>query len=220
MRERFNSIVLLGPTGSGKTPLGAMCAERGWRGERCVHFDFGDNLRQVVARNEPDAAITATDIVFLRHVLQTGALLDDKDFSLAERILDSFLRREGADARTWVMMNGLPRHLGQAQALVDRLDVRHLLVLKCSPGVVLDRIARNTGGDRTHRTDDDAQAIERKLEIYSQRTQPLVDYYTRAGAEPHVLEVTAEATAGDLWNRFLRNNLTADGDFTEWPRTQ
>ena len=70
------------------------------------------------------------------------------------------------------MMNGLPRHLGQAQALVDRLDVRHVLVLNCSPQVVLDRIARNTGGDRTHRTDDEVRAIERKLEIYSRRTQP------------------------------------------------
>ena len=79
--------MLLGPTGSGKTPLGAMFAERGWRGERCVHFDFGDNLRQAVARNEPDADITADDIVFLRRVLQTGALLEDKDFPLAERIL-------------------------------------------------------------------------------------------------------------------------------------
>ena len=201
MHVRWKSIVLLGPTGSGKTPLGAMFAERGWRGERCVHFDFGDNLRQAVTRNNPDADITAADILFLRHVLQTGALLEDKDFPLAARILDSFLRRVQADARTWVMMNGLPRHLGQAQALGDRLDVRHVLELNCSPGVVLDRIARNTGGDRTHRTDDDVQAIARKLEIYTHRTQPLLDYYLHAGAERHVLNVAAAATADDMWRQ-------------------
>lgn len=200
MRKRWNSIVLLGPTGSGKTPLGALFADRGWRGEPCVHFDFGDNLRQAVARNEPDADITVADIVFLRHVLQTGALLEDKDFSLAERILDSFLKRVGADSRTWVMMNGLPRHLGQAQALAGRLEVRHVLELTCSPEVVVERIARNTGGDRAHRTDDDAQAIVRKLEIYTRRTQPLVDYYLRAGAEWHGLDVTATATAGEMWS--------------------
>ncbi len=49
---RNAAILLLGPTGTGKTPLGNVLAVRGWRGLPCLHFDFGANLRELVARNQ------------------------------------------------------------------------------------------------------------------------------------------------------------------------
>jgi adenylate kinase family enzyme len=55
------AILLLGPTGSGKTPLGQVLERRGLWGHRCSHFDFGDNLREIVARDEPDESIGAED---------------------------------------------------------------------------------------------------------------------------------------------------------------
>ncbi len=41
------AILLLGPTGSGKTPLGQALEKKGLAGRRCVHFDFGANLREI-----------------------------------------------------------------------------------------------------------------------------------------------------------------------------
>lgn len=88
--NRLPALLLLGPTGSGKTPLGRVLEARGLAGRRCLHFDFGENLRQVVAQHKPDSLVSTTDIAFLRRVLETGALLEDDQFPLAARILRSF----------------------------------------------------------------------------------------------------------------------------------
>ena len=133
MNARQQAIVLLGPTGSGKTPLGHILQTNGFQGRPCVHFDFGENLRQVAAQTEPDQWMTSADLALLRRVLTTGALLEDEDFPIAHRLLLSFLQRSGANAHTLVVMNGLPRHAGQAQALAPSLDVPAVIVLQCSP---------------------------------------------------------------------------------------
>ena len=195
------AAILLGPTGSGKTPLGEMLAARGFRGTPCVHFDFGENLRQAVVRNQPDGTVSAADIEFLKRVLRTGALLEDSDFPVAERILRSFLASAALERHTIVVMNGLPRHIGQARSLASILDPQIVLLLKCSPQTVVARITANTGGDRAHRVDDDLPAITQKLQIFAERTRPLVEYYRAAGATIQELEVTSSMTAEQMWSR-------------------
>ncbi|MFO7905437.1 MAG: nucleoside monophosphate kinase [Pirellulaceae bacterium] len=198
---RQRAVLLLGPTGSGKTPLGAMLEDQGLKGQPCVHFDFGYNLRQVVTKSESDEVVSERDIEFLRGVLEHGALLEDRDFPIARRLLASFLRKRDVQAGTIVVMNGLPRHVGQAQALNSSLDVRAVILLQCSPEVVRQRIATNAGGDRTRRTDDDAEAIERKLEIYAQRTAPLVSYFRGRGTAVLEIPVTVGMTCEETWSQ-------------------
>jgi len=199
MTTRHHTILLLGPTGSGKTPLGRRFESCAPAEHRCLHFDFGENLRQTVARATPDDTVTADDIDFLRQVLKTGALLEDQDFPLAERILLSFLARRQADETTLLVLNGLPRHVGQAARLPSWLSVRLVLLLNCTAEVVFQRIASNAGGDRAHRTDDQIEAVKRKLEQYRRRTMPLVDHYRARGARIVTVDVTATMTAAEMW---------------------
>ena len=98
-------------------------------------------------------------------------------------------------------MNGLPRHIGQARSLTSILDPQIVLLLKCSPQTVVARINANTGGDRAHRVDDDLPAITQKLQIFAERTRPLVEYYRAAGATIHELEVTSCMTAEQMWSQ-------------------
>lgn len=198
--QRHPALLLLGPTGSGKTPLGQQIESRGIADTRCVHFDFGENLRNVVAHNSPNETISREDIAFLRDVLASGALLEDDQFPLAERILRSFLASRQADAQTCVVLNGLPRHQGQAEAVDGLLDVRTVVCLDCSAETVLARLASNVGGDRSLRTDDRLADVRRKLDIYRTRTAPLVDHYRRRGVRIETLEVTSTMTAEDAWN--------------------
>ena len=193
------SLLLLGPTGSGKTPLGQLLHQRGLSGRRCLHFDFGENLRQVVERDCPDAILSPDDLKFLREVLHTGALLEDEDFPIAERVLQSFLARSGAGHDTLLVLNGLPRHVGQAEALGPLVDVHTVVSLVCAAEVVLRRIAANAGGDRAGRTDDQQADVRRKLSLYAKRTAPLVDYYRNRGARVVEVAVSAEMTAEQAW---------------------
>lgn len=205
MRESPHpAIVLLGPTGSGKTPLGQLLEQRGWNGRRCVHFDFGENLRMVVRRDEPDAILSREDIDFLKGVLDRGDLLEDSHFPIAERILLDFLTRRRVDDRTVVGLNGLPRHAGQAAAVGNMLAVEAVICLRCSAETAVRRIRLNSGGDRTGRVDDDLPAVRRKLTSFEERTAPLVQWYRQRGAQILPVEVTAEMTPETMWELVQR----------------
>lgn len=207
---RIPAIVLLGPTGSGKSPLGDLIQQRGlWRAT-CLHFDFGANLRRLVDRNRPDHLIRREDLDFLRRVLDSGALLEDEHFPLAERILRSFLDRHGADQQRVVLLNGLPRHVGQAQAVDSILDVVAVIHLLCSSETVLARIETDAGGDRSGRRDDDLESIRDKLALFNQRTAPLLHHYRALGTRIETVEVTATMTADRMWQVLERRSEGAD----------
>ena len=201
---RHRALLLLGPTGSGKTPLGELIERRGLAGARCLHFDFGANLRRLVERDRPDEHLGRQDLAFLCRVLQSGALLENEQFSIAERVLRSLLAERGAGPDTVIVLNGLPRHAGQADAVDRILDVREVIRLCCTAETVLARIASNVGGDRTGRDDDDAASIRRKLELFEARTAPLIDHYRARGARIATIEVTPAMTAQRMWETLER----------------
>ena len=218
------ALLLLGPTGSGKTPLGQMLEARGLCGIRCAHFDFGENLRAVVAGDSPDAMISQTDIDFLQGILATGALLEDEHFPIAERILRRFLAQHtlGATAGlsssagntvgqanrgaryfgsigSLVILNGLPRHVGQARAIDAILEVHAVVCLECSGETVMLRLESNIGGDRDDRSDDTLDQVRMKLDVYRRRTTPLVEHYSRKNVRIKSIEVTPAMTPVDAW---------------------
>lgn len=201
------AVVLLGPTGSGKTPLGQVLQQRGLHGRRCVHFDFGAQLRRIVADDPSDSCLTRQEMHVLEHVLQSGALLEDQQFPIAQRILERFLAQQAPEADTVVVLNGLPRHVGQARRLAAMLEVQTVVHLVCSAEDVLVRIQRNTGGDRLGRQDDDPQSVREKLAAYQARTVPVLEYY-RAGNVPiQTIEVRADMTAEQMWHRLHQGSL-------------
>lgn len=194
-----SALLLIGPTGAGKTPLGNMIESRTLWNSPWAHFDFGANLRRLAAQDQPDDLISRADLDYIRRVLEAGALLEDDQFPLARRILESFLTRRAADPATRIILNGLPRHAGQAAAVDSTVHVDAVVSLVCDAQTVFERIRCNAGGDRTDRTDDDLPSICRKLAIFADRTAPLVDHYRRLGARLLLLDVTPTMTPAEMW---------------------
>jgi adenylate kinase family enzyme len=193
------AILLLGPTGSGKTPLGQVLEDRGLWGHKCSHFDFGAILREIVAQDRPDELISAEDISLLLRMVQEGLLLEDEHFPLVARIVRRFMTRQSPDPATWIVLNGLPRHLGQALSMENIVEVRLVVHLACSAQVVAERIGRNVGGDRHRREDDVPEAICRKLAIFAKRTAPLLHYYRTRQVRTETIEVGSRTTAEEMW---------------------
>ena len=142
----------------------------------------------------------------LADVLQRGALLEDEHFHIAEKILRGFLaeRHVGPDDR--VILNGLPRHVGQADDVDRIVNVTTVVELSCTPETVMARLKADAGGDRAGRIDDEPDLVFRKLETYARRTEPLVEHYRLRGATMISLIVGPSDSAEDAWRR-LRDKM-------------
>lgn len=193
------AMLLIGPTGAGKTPFGELLAHRGLGGRKCFHFDFGGQLRALVDRNQPDERFSPSDLQFLHDVLRSGVLLEDQHFPLAARVFSAFLADHSVAPDNLVVLNGLPRHVGQAKDMESLASVNLIVVLECRAEVVWARIDSDIGGDRRDRTDDSLADVTRKLVWYERRTRPLIEYYRRLGRKVVALTVSSQTTAEVLW---------------------
>jgi len=204
------AVLLLGPTGSGKSPLGAAAALSGLWGRRAFHFDFGENLRRAAAGRGPDRfRLGRAGRTVIRRSLATGALLEDEHFPIAGRIFEGFLRVSCVRPGDLIILNGLPRHAGQAREMDRLVAVVAVVQLVAAPAVVRERIRRDAGGDRKGRRDDSLTEIRQKLDIYQARTRPLVEHYRNNGAAVITLGVGACTTADMMRKRLERSGAIA-----------
>ena len=192
------AVLLIGPTGSGKTPLGNRMEEIGPGGERHWHFDFGKEMREAASDGAAGQHLTASEIDTVVECLETGALLEHESFAIAQKLLAGFAARLRLGAGDRIVLNGLPRHRGQARPLAPLARVEHVLALECDAETAMARILANSGGDRHGRSDDAIAAVRRRLQIYSRRTSPLLDFYQQAGIPVARLRVEKETTADML----------------------
>lgn len=198
MKTHTKALLLLGPTGSGKSPLGEVLAERGFRNQRAVHFDFGAHLRSAVAHPENYPLLSPDDIALLAEKLSGNTLLEDHEFYLAENMIKSFITNNHLTSDDMLILNGIPRHAGQAQAVDSIVKIETVVFLECSPEVVFHRISMNTGGDRSKRTDDSHREIERKLKMFEQRTLPLLTFYKNRGITVKTIIITSTMTPEEM----------------------
>jgi adenylate kinase family enzyme len=193
------ALLLVGPTGSGKTPLGAEIERRGLGGRRCVHFDFGASLRRIAAAPDGTAGLAAEELAAVRASLATGALFEERDTVTILKIVRAFAKAGGLAPGSLLVLNGLPRHPAQAEALAGAVAVERVISLQAEAAVIRVRLRLDPGGDRAGRVDDSLEAVERRLADFRERTLPLLDHYRRRGVPVTVLPVTAAMTAGEMY---------------------
>ena len=194
-----NALLLLGPTGVGKSPLGDAIAHQGLFGRTCHHLDFGSELRGAVSGGARSAAYSTTELAFIHGVLEQGLLLENEHFVLAEKIISLFLTRVGFGRSDVLVLNGIPRHAGQARDIARIARIHAVTVLDCSADAVICRIQNNVGGDRAERVDDHADLIEKKLAIFRERTAPLIEHFAYQGSRVYRIMVTDSMTPTDAY---------------------
>lgn len=180
------AMLLVGPTGAGKSPLGAFLERQtGW-----VHFDFGHELR-AVARGAADHGLTEDEVAYVADILHSHDLFPDEKFAIVKKILRSFIRKNGH--APGMILNGMPRHIGQAKDIGELIEIKKVAVLNCTPRVAADRVTRRLKGftnDHPGRTDDTHEAILKKLTSFVRETMPLVEHYRGSGTD--VIDITVD----------------------------
>ena len=159
------NVLLLGPQGSGKgTQAQRVCRDYG-----IPHIATGDIIRAM--KEEPSELGRE-----LKAVYDRGDLVSDE---LMIRLIEDRLGRE--DAQEGFVLDGFPRTLAQAEALdemlreLDRkLDIVLEFQLRDREMLEQRLLKRALEEDRS---DDTPEAIARRLALYYEQTEPLVEYY-------------------------------------------
>ena len=162
------NLLILGPQGAGKgTQAKRVAAEYG-----LPHIATGDILREAMAADTPLGRE-------VRPIYDSGGLVPDD--LMIELIRDRLSQPDTADG---FILDGFPRTFAQAEALdtmlrdIDRpLDL--VLELQVPDEVAVERLSRRAALEG--RPDDTPEAIRRRLELYHEETEPLVEYYRARG---------------------------------------
>ena len=159
------NVLLLGPQGSGKGTQATRIA----RDYGIPHIATGDIIRAM--KEEPSDLGRE-----LKAVYDRGDLVSD---GLMIRLIEDRLGRE--DAQEGFILDGFPRTLAQAEALdemlreLDRkLDIALEFQLRDRDTLERRLLKRAAEEDRS---DDTPEAIARRLALYYEQTEPLVEYY-------------------------------------------
>ena len=149
-------VLVVGPPGSGKGTQCDMLANA----HRWGHISSGELFRAEIARQTPLGRELAP-------VIDTGALVPDA------LTVDVVLRALDAMTADTVLLDGFPRTLPQAHALLDRPSrhvVRLVIELVVPEEVSVERLVQRS------RSDDDIAAIRRRLALYESQTRPALDW--------------------------------------------
>jgi adenylate kinase len=179
------NILLLGPQGAGKGTQGALIAEE----YGIPHIATGDMLRRAISA---DGDLGRR----IKPIYDAGGLVPD---DLMIELIRERLNAE--DAQKGFVLDGFPRTLAQAEALEDLLrelgrELDVVFGFQLDDQVGRERMLKRAAEEG--RTDDTPEAIERRLRLYHEETEPLIEYYRTRGnlvgihADRPIREVFAE----------------------------
>ena len=179
------NLLVLGPQGSGKgTQAARISADHG-----IPHVSTGEMFRAAIAEGTELGRQ-------VEPILASGELVPDE---LTVALIRERLSR--ADAAEGFVLDGFPRNLAQAEELDEMLaeigrTLDAVLFFDIPDQVALERIAARAAEEG--RRDDQADAIARRLAIYHDHTEPVVERYRATGklvplhASRSIGEVAAE----------------------------
>ncbi len=153
----MTKILFAGPVGSGKSTQAEILG-------KYLHIPFfqSGQITRELSKENSDLGRKVKDI------MESGRLVDDQTISevVKNAIGESDLSRG-------FIFDGFPRSLKQLEIFDPKFDL--VFNFKISDKQVLERLLKRK------RVDDMPEAIEQRLKIYYEQTQPLIEYYKKLG---------------------------------------
>lgn len=149
-------IILMGPTGSGKSTQGELLASK----LGGIHLSSGHLLREHPATS---------------HLMESGKLVDA---DLVEQVVGEVI--DGIPQSRPIVLDGFPRtqsnvHWIDTELIKHGRDLKTVILLDVDKQVIMDRLSKR------QRADDDPEAVQRKWAAYERWTTPVVEHYRQLG---------------------------------------
>ena len=207
-------IILLGAPGSGKGTQ----AENLMRDYGCQQISTGVLLRKAIAEK--------TEIgKKVEEIMARGDLVSDEIvLDLIQRSLEQI------DDQRGFLLDGYPRNINQAKSLnlvlesIDR-PLEHTVLIDVDAEILIKRLSgRRTcsitgktlniyfspkkeiddciasGGELIQRDDDNIESISKRIEVYGEQTEPMIEFYRESG----ILQVVnGEGSIEAVYKRLL-----------------
>ncbi|KAL4786698.1 adenylate kinase-domain-containing protein [Aspergillus varians] len=208
-------LILMGPPGAGKGTQAPKIKEK-----YCVcHLATGDMLRSQVAK-KTELGREA------KKIMDQGGLVSDE---IMVNMIKSELEGN-QECKNGFILDGFPRTVAQAERLDEMLATRnqtlkHAIELKIDDSLLVARITGRlvhpasgrsyhkifnppkdamkddiTGEPLVQRSDDNADALKKRLVTYHQQTAPVCEYYKKTGIWKGI---DASQEPGQVWKSLL-----------------
>ncbi|EKG19721.1 Adenylate kinase [Macrophomina phaseolina MS6] len=209
-------MILMGPPGAGKGTQAPRIKDK-----YCVcHLATGDMLRAQVAKKTPLGREA-------KKIMDAGGLVSDE---IMVSMIQSELE-QNQECKNGFILDGFPRTVAQAERLDEMLNAKqqklmHAVELQIPDELLVARITGRlihpasgrsyhkifnppkesmkddvTGEPLIQRSDDNPDALKKRLVTYHQQTYPVVTYYQKTGIwRP----IDASQEPGQVWQSLLK----------------
>ena len=162
-------IILFGPPGAGKGTQAERIVEK----YNLKQLSTGDMLREAINRGSELGKRA-------KSIMDRGELVSDEIIlsMISERLIDT----EGSG----FIFDGFPRNLQQAKALdeiLNKLELNLDIVIEIfvKDEVLISRIENRLRESKNARSDDNAEVLKNRLNVYHQSTEMIKPYYLEKG---------------------------------------
>ncbi|MBC8500256.1 MAG: adenylate kinase [Nanoarchaeota archaeon] len=197
-------LLFLGSPGVGKGTYAQVLTEV----LEIPHISTGDLLREEAKRDTPLGRE-------INEIMMKGELVPDH---VMLKLIEERITHD--DCKNGFILDGFPRNLVQANHLQNLVDITHVLNFKADDEVIIQRLSGRItckkcnmiynkvgkkpeiegvcdkcGGELFQREDDKPESVKKRLDVYREKTQPLIDHYTNKGLlvevviNKHIIEI-------------------------------
>ena len=185
-------LVLIGIQGAGKSTQGNLLSKQ----LKIPYLSTGHIFREIAKEKTKLGR-------YVKELINSGTLIpDDKTIE----IVNSYLSRP--EYKHGYILDGFPRTLKQAKKFANNVD--NVILIGINDKEALWRLAYRD----EQRDDDKIQAVTKRIEIFHKFTEPVLDYYRKAGklieidGTKKIKEVNKEILKY-LGKQVIKNHLTS-----------